>query len=394
MTDHRWAPLGAKLALVFLLLSGCSLRPRSETIVIPDEAAEESGTGQTGQPFEMKTIYRLPAGDERGLGTLEWASADAVVGVFGELGRATVQRMTPPYEKRQLVKTLSEDTLLASLSPGGRYLATGERDGEAVRLKLLTLSDGEEREIETLNLANGTEREATLGKSAAWSDNGRFFAYTLVSSDRRVDTGFGVYDAESGTTKHYWLTDWNRQEYPLSAKPSDDGLSALIVKKSATGTRFVLGGLEAGVFETWHEQALGPEGQADWISGDQVAFVGPEGALNAFDRRNSAVSVLIPQAGEFRLSPDKKYIAYTTGKDTIYAGKLQGNNVLSDIAVYQGIVPYEMAWRRDNGALLVSGRKPYERESLAWNRESTAVPAEAVPAPAADDSLPFIIEFQ
>ncbi|WP_127588060.1 hypothetical protein [Paenibacillus koleovorans] len=57
--------------------------------------------------------------------------------------------------------------------------------------------------------------------------------------------------------------------------------------------------------------------QLEWVHNDQLAFLGSEGTLCAYDRRNAALSVMIEQIGQFRLSPDRRSIAYSQDKLTV-----------------------------------------------------------------------------
>ncbi|MBW7460689.1 hypothetical protein K0U00_42155, partial [Paenibacillus sepulcri] len=145
---------------------------------------------------------------------------------------------------------------------------------------------------------------------------------------------------------------------------------------------------------------VGGSSQADWINKDQIAYIGPDGSLYAYDLRNAAVTVLLGRVGSFQLSPDRKYIAYWKGKGSttkdmrIYAGKLQGNNILNETAVYQGVVPFQMAWNPDNSGLLIEGQKVYAREAGPAQPTQSApstVPSDLVPL---HDNQSFIIEFE
>ncbi|MNI68976.1 hypothetical protein D3C73_1247010 [compost metagenome] len=64
----------------------------------------------------------------------------------------------------------------------------------------------------------------------------------------------------------------------------------------------------------------------------------------------------------FRLSSDRKYIAYSQDKDTLYVATLYGNNVLNKTQIFKGIVSSQMNWSPDNRKLLLSGMKAYEQE--------------------------------
>ena len=92
--------------------------------------------------------------------------------------------------------------------------------------------------------------------------------------------------------------------------------------------------------------------------------------MYVYDRRNHELSILLEKVDSFEFSQDRKYVAYSqNGEDTIYAGKLQGKNVLSAEPIYHGVIPSKMYWSSDHRRLLVNGRKiiPKRRDRLRSN---------------------------
>ena len=142
---------------------------------------------------------------------------------------------------------------------------------------------------------------------------------------------------------------------------------------------------EGSGFRVQYDHPSGPNGPYG-STNDQFVFLGGDNTLFEYDRRNGELSVLLEKVGSFRISSDREAIAYTQNeKDTIYAGKLQGNNILYRNVVYQGIVPLQMHWSPGNDALLIDGWKQYAR-SAEQSMPTTAAPEAA--------KQPFIIEFQ
>lgn len=362
--------------LFCLLLSGCAGSSGSETVVIPDTGEEQTAV-QAGQPFQVGTIYPVTlSSGERGE-LLGWSDAASLLGMFADAAGQDAEKLlraASPYEKFAQQGSLHGDIGTTRLSPDGRYIASLLWGGNKVSIHVYSLSDGREQELVSLP-------GRTMGsKEIAWSNNGRYLSYCYYDAAKGT-FNIGVYDAETKTLAGYPTEKGSIQDTVSSAKLTDDGTAALIVKNEAISSGLLVETKGAGAFSVQSEHAAN-SGQADWIDNDRLAFIGTDNTLYAYDLRTAETAVLLEQAGSFVLSPDQKVIAYTySGKDEIFAGKLQGNNVLYGKSVYKGIVPLQMAWSPDNGKLLVDGRKSY-----------LSAPTQAAPAP--EDIRPFIIEFQ
>ena len=111
-----------------------------------------------------------------------------------------------------------------------------------------------------------------------------------------------------------------------------------------------------------YEHPLGKADAFDWLNPNQFLFVDGDKSLNVYDRRNESVTRLLEGITQFKLSPDKKTIAFIRNDDTVYAGQLQGNNVLNEKAIYKGFIPSDLIWSQDHENLLITGWKPYNRE--------------------------------
>ncbi len=232
---------------------------------------------------------------------------------------------------------------------------------------------GQGQVIDTLSTSN------LASKKLGWSENSRFVSYLTWGNDD-LELSVTVYDIEKSSDKRYTFPYGKEKINLFSALISDDGNSAFIVKETYEGWSFQLGRWNGSEFENEYEHSLSAENQVSWINNDQIAFVGTDGTLFLYDMRNELISVLKEQVVGFQLSADRQYMAFSTNEDKIYVSKLQGNNLLNEKMVYQGVVSSRMSWSPDNGKLLVQGSKPYMRPSVA--------------APEANLNSPFIIEFQ
>jgi len=370
-----------------LLLSGCMSGLRSETIIIPDTAeAVPADHGSAG--FEVNTIYRLPYMNEDNVRVFTWVEPDALIRLYqGDNRSQILDRYDTPFEKPRRVLELDSYIIDSSgLSPDGRYFtglayASEEKDN-GYTLSLLSVNDGMKEEIDTLHSS------LRLGgaRALSWSSNSRYISYFTIAG-QGGETGISVYDTEIKAKKSYLIPDLNEAESLHSVKLSNDGGSAVIVKEERGElASFVLGRWKGGQFVSEYEHTLADSIQVDWLDNERIVFVGTDGTLFTYDRRNAGISVLLDQVEGFQLSTDRQYIAYATKEAVIDVAKLQGNNLLNKKSVYRGLVAMQMAWSPDNGSLLIQGRKPYE------------IPAVIRPAPQPalkdNNNQLFIVEFK
>lgn len=390
MVRKRFAILSALLAMI-VLLSGCAGGQRSETIIIPsteDEHAADSGS----KPFQVKTIYRLPISDAKYDSLLGWADSESVVGVSqARDSMMNLTRLSPPYEQFEELHSVDVDPSNLELSPNGEFITGFKKTQDGIKVKLLSLSDGQEKNIAILK-----PHQEQLLTIPAWSDNGKYISYLVDTGTGDTDTEksapkalviqMAVYDTFTGQAKLYRLKGFPMKGSVTSAKISDDGQSVLIVWTNNERTVNIgMGAINGDGFQIQYEHQAGSD-QAAWLNKDQFVFLGTDGALYEYDRRNAALSVLLEKVIGFRLSQDRKYIAYSQKNNdnvSIFAGKLQGYNVLYNESVYQGVLPSKMDWSPQNDSLLVIGPKIY----------SAVIQTSPEPSPDTHNQ-PFIIKFQ
>lgn len=97
-----------------------------------------------------------------------------------------------------------------------------------------------------------------------------------------------------------------------------------------------------------------------WLNNDQFVFLSTGETLYEYDLRNSELSVLLENVAVFKISNDRKKIAYSLyDKDNTYAGKPQGKNILFAEPIYHGTNPSEIYWSPDGDNLLVYNQNPY-----------------------------------
>ncbi|MBT2762115.1 hypothetical protein [Paenibacillus sp. ISL-20] len=368
-------------ALVMTLLSGCAGGLQSETIIIP--STEDIHTVDEGsRPFQVKTIYRLPEYITDQAELLGWASAESVIRLVYETrasdrGKLNMQRLSPPYDRPDTLFEMELNKFPHTLSPNGKYISAISKSNEGVSLKLIAYPSGEEENLE----ATSTSNQQLWFEEPTWSDNSQFISYLVLDSKNR-ETGIGIYDKELDKAQVYRLKGHETEGFPTKAIISDDGRMALIVMDQySQGLSVALGTVNSSGIDVQYEHEIGSD-QIAWLNNDQFVFLGAEGILYEYDRRNHELSILLEKIDSFAFSMDRKFVAYSqNGEDTLYAGKLQGKNILNAEPIYHGIIPSEMSWSPDHNRLLVHGRKTYSKQQGPKVVESL-------------DHQPFIIEFE
>lgn len=363
--------------LLFLinLLSGCTLGSRSETIVIPSKD-ENHSDDQGSQQFKVETIYRLPDSDQ----LLGWSAPESVIGLFRKANKTEhemqhLQRFTRPYEEPEMLQRIEVNMAFLELSPDGENIFGMTTSAQGTSLKLISVPDGKETEV-----ASFSSNQQMFLQDGTWSNNSRYVCYLLIDAGKGGKASVGVYDTDSGTLKTYWLKNFVAENTLTGVNISDDGRSMLFTMfqfdQSGRNNSIVMGTIKDNEINVQYEHQTGSQLNA-WLNNDQFVFLGTEGTLYEYDSRNGELAVLLEKVGSFELSQDRKNIAYSLyDKDTIYAGKLKGKNVLSEESIYHGIVPLQIYWSPDNNSLLIYGRKT------------------APMGTATTDEQPYIITFQ
>lgn len=386
LLNKRFAALPVLFTVLIILLSGCAGGLQSETIVIP--STEEEHIVDTGsKPFQVKRIYRLPISETNDSQLLGWTDPESVVGLFQDAPGATrhltqsLQRLSPPYEQLEKMQSVNVDPRNIELSPNGKYIVGFNKTQDGMLLKLISLSDGRETNMGTIK-----PREELLMTKLTWSDNSRYISYLITDVDTGSVVKMAVYDTTAGQVKLYLLKGLQDTSSISEAKMSDDGQSVLIVVKNKRTISICMGTVDGSSVNIEYEHQTGGD-QMAWLNKDQFVFLGTEGTLYEYDRRNRALTVLLEEVLSFQLSQDRKYIAYAQQDNdsiSIYAGRLQGNNVLYKASVYQGFMPSEMYWSLNNDNLLINGQKIYSAPRVQPNSEQSLV----------SYSQPFIIKFE
>lgn len=386
MSSQRMSAF-AVLLLILLLLSGCMQETRSETIIIPDTGAA-SATGGNEVFFDVKTIYRVLDKNTDYGRPLGWIDPSSLIGLFGEQTQTpSLDRIDAPYDSHLKLRNSDVKAGFMAISPDSRFVASVAPEAGSYDLKLVSLTDQKETVIDQLQPIQ------LRSFMSSWSNNSRYLIYASKLSEKG-GVQIKVYNTEDNTTKSYTVQGWTPADTLISIYVANDAQTAAIIRQSNKRTFVEFGTWSGSELASQYEHLAAPDSQVEWIHNDQIAFMGNEGTLYAYDRRNAALSILLEGINAFRLSPDRKSVAYTQEKDTVYAATLYGNNVLNKTQLFKGTVPTLIEWGPDNGRLLLSGWKSYELDP----QRSTAAPAPA-PAEAAEirpksvGMQHFVIEF-
>ncbi|NGZ75141.1 WD40 repeat domain-containing protein [Saccharibacillus alkalitolerans] len=372
MNNKKTVFLLAAVCVLSVLFSGCGSGMKTATIVMSDGTDEPGIGGRKFESFHIADIYRLPESFTRNERILGWSASGGVLAFArerDETGAAMINRIAFPYEQSDTLRRVKPDTTEGVLSPDGRFIA--ETPSSASRtssaLQIVSLANAQTTAIPTSAMPS-----PAFIQNFGWSDNGRYLVYLTVDPSGGGDARVGVYEVSSGKARVYRIDGSDEAvegRTLLSADVSDDGRSVLLTafKKSRNDDKEVLlGTVRGNAIEIVYTHSIESE-HTEWIGSDQFLFLGTEGTLYQYDRRNGALAVLLEKVDSFALSQDESRIAYSLyDQETIYAGKMQGKNVLYNEPVYHGLLPELLTWSPDDsGNLLIYGSKLYASQSYA-----------------------------
>ncbi|MDA7025167.1 WD40 repeat domain-containing protein [Bacillus sp. CLL-7-23] len=347
------------LCLVIFVFSH-NVGKRSETIIIPSHE-ENHIEDQKTHPFQVKTIYRLPKVDQ----LLGWSSSNSIIGLFGEKEtseRRNLQHLSYPYEKpEELQKIESNIETNLKLSPDGKSMVRVTMESNKTAVKLISLANKKETEI-----ASFTSNQQTFVPDYSWSNNSRYVCFLVLSVKKDRQPIVNVYDRDAKTLKTYQLKGVDEKEPPSKVNISDNGRGLLLIFNSThpSGQQYsmMMGTLSSKDINIQYKRQI-TDDEPVWLNNDQFVFLDNGETLYEYDRRNSELSVLLEKVSSFKFSNDRKKIAYSLfDKDSIYAGKLQGKNILYEEPVYHSTKTSEMFWSPDNNNLLITNQMviPYQ----------------------------------
>ncbi|NPC94681.1 WD40 repeat domain-containing protein [Bacillus sp. WMMC1349] len=334
------------LCLVIFVFSH-NVGKRSETIIIPSNE-ENHIEDQKIHPFQVKTIYRLPKVDQ----LFGWSSSNSIIGYFMQKetsGRSNqLQQLSYPYEKPKILEKIESNSNKLKLSPDGKSII----EQNSTSLKLISLTN--EKKIEIANSSN----QQYFGE-ISWSNNSRYICFLAVNTEKNNKANINVFDTDSKKLKTYPLKGFGSIDLFAKVNISNNGHGLLLMIPTRQQYSMMMGNLSSKGFNIQYQRQI-TDDEPVWLNNDQVVFLDNGETLYEYDRRNKELSVLREKVAFFKFSNDRKKIAYSLyDKDSIYAGKLQGKNILFEEPIYHGTIPEEIYWSPDSNNLLFYGQKQY-----------------------------------
>jgi len=345
--------------LIFLIcVSSYNVGKRSETIIIPNDENHIDDDQKSGS-FQVKKIYRLPKADE----LLGWSSSNAIVGFFkgddtAEREVHHLQRLSFPFEKPETLKSVKSNTANLKMSPDGKSIAGLAMLSEKTTLNLISLTNRDKKEIASFS----SSKDAYV-QDVSWSNNSKYICYLVINPAKNGQTAVNVFNIDSGTLKTYPLKNLDEKESLTAVSISDDGHRVLLTALHGQQYR-IMTGIVSDDGITVQKKRQNSYDKPVWLNNDQFVFLDSGETLCEYDLRNNELSVLLENVAVFKISNDRKKIAYSLyDKDNTYAGKLQGKNILLAEPVYHGTNPSEIYWSPDGSNLLIHDQSPYSMEN-------------------------------
>ncbi|MCY8519591.1 WD40 repeat domain-containing protein [Bacillus atrophaeus] len=363
MKNKQFIILSGVLLLFLIFVFSYNAGKKSETIIIPDKEESHVDNDRNSGSFQVKKIYRLPKADQ----LLGWSSSNFIVGFFKGDGTTEheahdLQRLSFPFEKPETMKSFDSDTANLKMSPDGKSLVGLTMSSDETSLHLLSLTNRNNKKI-----ASFPSSKDAYVQDVSWSNNSKYICYLVIDPAKNGQTAVNVFNIDSGTLKTYPLMNLDEKESPTAAAISDNGRSLLFTMLHGQQYRIMMGTISSDSI-TIQNKRQNSYGEPVWLNNDKFVFLGTGETLYEYDLRNSELSVLLENVAVFKISNDRKKIAYSLyDKDNTYAGKLQGKNILYAEPIYHGTNPSEIYWSPDGSNLLV-----YEQNQYSTMENSSA----------------------
>ncbi len=351
MKKKHWLHWSAVLFSLTLIMTGCNIGKRTETIIISDNS-EQPPMDQMNKSFKVKSIYRLPPASK----LLGWSDNKSVIGIFKEEGLSHLQRLSSPYEKPEVLQKMNNNIFNLYMSPDGKMIAQTRLSSYGPSLKLISVKDGKEK----IEIPLKSNQNIYL-QDIAWSNNSRFLCFLSSSSMIDEPTTIGVFDIVLNSLQTYELVELKDKGTFVGVNISDDGKNLLFTiippSKPSNDSSLIFVTINSNKIETkYTHQTNGSK--TTWLNNYQFVFLGKDETLYEYDSRNGDLAILLEKVSIYEFSNDQKKIAYSlSDEDNVYIGRFQGKNLLNVETIYQGLTPYELYWSLDNQSLLLQGRK-------------------------------------
>lgn len=366
------------LLVVLTLLAGCANSPKAKTIVIGNMAEDAQTEDESTDYFETNKIYKLSLPGNRTADLWGWMSSRLLLGSYKNQGMEHDIR-TVDYRNLSAVglTRLAGNTAAGKVSPDGKYMAYTGQSGTGEALFVLDVSTAQSFDLAVPDKGKGITSPMT------WSGNSRYLSFTVKSREYGTESVV-VYDMKNRASQEIPLPRWQENsEAPdprslerytkytvISVKFADDGNTALMGRIGEEGSYVTLGAVTEDKWARKFEHSAS-ERQFDYVNDSQIIFLDAKNTLTLYDLRDENTISLSAGISTFRLSGDKKYIAYTKDEESLYVAKLQGNNMIKEKLVYKGLVLSQMDWSPDNKKILITGWKSYGLGPSAVSAEQT-----------------------
>ncbi|MFJ5672476.1 WD40 repeat domain-containing protein [Bacillus safensis] len=321
----------------------------SKTIIIPSNEGQPVNDRQKSSFFQVKNIYPIP----KLVKLIGWSSPDSIIGFFyknaSEKQSNQLQRLSSPYDRPKNIETVSSSMSDFSMSPDGKKLIETTTSSTNISLSLKT-SQNEKKEIKRIS-----PRNELFVQTVTWSNNSKWMTYLIVDPLNQQTSKVGIYDTETGKLKTLPLLQIDNKASLINVAISDDGQRLLLTTSERSGSkkRIYMGNIKND-HVALSKEYQNSYGDPIWLNRNQFVYIGVGNTLYEYDQRNGDISALLENVTNVELSNDRKKIAYSLyGDENIYAGNLQGKNILYKESIYHSTIPLEMAWSIDGNSLLV-----------------------------------------
>jgi len=337
--DHLKNTIIIISALMLLVLSGCSIRPKDGTFILESNSSSQNSKNA----FDLKDIKVQDTADKTLIG---WQGNGLVLydkaGIY--LFHYDTASLTP------LLSVPNANLFFPTLSNNGKKIAyTIQNDQEK---PALYISDADGK-TDSMNLS---ERTGASGKFFAWSSGGKYI-YSQYTTTLYPTTFAGIFNVSTGSPVMLKIKESNIGKIYDIDDQSDE---LLLSQFQNGGPALCVAGLDDPQSAVQIIDSNSNVVNASFLGNGGIAFLSGN-TLSIVKTDQPKQKQTYSDVLRYGVSADKNYICLvetnSSGSSDIYVGDLQNGEIVNHTLVYKGfeLTPDRVFFSPDDKKICISG---------------------------------------